>query len=712
MYQSPYSSRDSRRNPRLSRPSSARSSREEDETGLLVGLTGVATGKYGEKSSGRGKVASSATSKRLSTTQQPWRKIRTQRPPSARASRKEGSSIPLLGSSSGSSKYGGMSVTRGDDISRYKQSIPSTSSHRIGSSASSALPISSYKPGSRPPYAAAPSVGGMAPEQISQEYIYTLQQQCYFLELEGRMLREKLAEPGPRVKNKSIEANPATDPNLSSAAPLEEHIQQLRYKYVEMEDMLTKKFNQKEEELRRTQTDLTASNSRNAALTEALKHKAEEMERLKKECEEDVKKSLIEAEGAHRMVEEKDRLLSNALTDLDDSKTREKEERDNGNELQRVIASLRVDIKEARQGLLSKAAADRREKAIAEMTVTIDELREQLKEGTEHVSEVEDQLKKLSDAKWELETQVQHLLATERTQKREIDGLKSDLKQLREELVLGKRATAEALAQKDSALLKAQRLETEKSARAHDERVNAALAQRRLTEARELLAENKQTISDLKTDLDAARQEKIEAIAERESLHRLVEERVSSYAQQDDCTSKALGELRTVQQELDKQREKNETLVGSNEDLNRKIEAREARIAVLEEKLKIMGDINALKLESFETLKQTNLSLAEKIEGLSERYRQVGDLSRHRGVDEEVDVIPAHIRSQSESEAGNEASIRDSMSVHERKMDREELEEQEADEAKSKSGGDEFAELSKSESENGHIHRGEMDSEH
>lgn len=70
-----------------------------------------------------------------------------------------------------------------------------------------------------------------------QEYIHNLQQQIRYLELQGSLLREQLAAPGPALTNRGTLASPALEPRLNLAAPLDDPVNAIRERYVrEVED--------------------------------------------------------------------------------------------------------------------------------------------------------------------------------------------------------------------------------------------------------------------------------------------------------------------------------------------------------------------------------------------------------------------------------------------------------------------------------------------
>lgn len=90
-------------------------------------------------------------------------------------------------------------------------------------------------PSLRPSSRTSPSPRVASPKE--QEYIHNLQQQIRYLELQGSLLREQLAAPGPALTNRGTLASPALEPRLNLAAPLDDPVNAIRERYVrEAED--------------------------------------------------------------------------------------------------------------------------------------------------------------------------------------------------------------------------------------------------------------------------------------------------------------------------------------------------------------------------------------------------------------------------------------------------------------------------------------------
>lgn len=70
----------------------------------------------------------------------------------------------------------------------------------------------------------------LPPQALEKEFVYNLQQQVYFLELQGKLLREKMSE-SKKQKSRGVEANPAFDCQLDDSVALTELFQKLKREF-------------------------------------------------------------------------------------------------------------------------------------------------------------------------------------------------------------------------------------------------------------------------------------------------------------------------------------------------------------------------------------------------------------------------------------------------------------------------------------------------
>ncbi|CAL6092793.1 Conserved_hypothetical protein [Hexamita inflata] len=70
----------------------------------------------------------------------------------------------------------------------------------------------------------------LPPQALEKEFVYNLQQQVYFLELQGKLLREKMTET-KQQKSRGVEANPLFDCQLDESLPLTQLFDRLKMQF-------------------------------------------------------------------------------------------------------------------------------------------------------------------------------------------------------------------------------------------------------------------------------------------------------------------------------------------------------------------------------------------------------------------------------------------------------------------------------------------------
>jgi len=104
--------------------------------------------------------------------------------------------------------------------------------------ASAAPPPPQARPRSAAPAPPLPPLGGTRrrkgeeDDALQKEYIYNLQQQIHFLELESQLLREKALDPGPALKNKGTDMAAEV---LGEPTDLDDPIKTLKANYIRAE---------------------------------------------------------------------------------------------------------------------------------------------------------------------------------------------------------------------------------------------------------------------------------------------------------------------------------------------------------------------------------------------------------------------------------------------------------------------------------------------
>jgi len=466
--------------------------------------------------------------------------------------------------------------------------------------------------------------GSIPASAIEKEFIYNLQQQVYFLELQGRLLREKLSQAGPRLKSRSVEANPLFDRKLDEAAPLNEFIDGLRQKYVDLEAKYKQDIQSLEHQV---------EEERQKALTEAARAKTLEarLEDVPAQREAAKKKADAESLEFHRQLEAQQQQLSELGLDLQ-ARSEELsslkymlEERNTTiSELQAQKARLSQELKEAQANFLSPVKAQEREKVIGELSAELQERKKELRYLQDELSSVRTSEKKASDSRWKLEQdldsarqRVRELEANLKTSRDEASSCQTTATNLRKRLeeleALEKRwrTKHDDIVAESSTLLKDARVQAELYKRQVDEAVGAR--KRAEQEVQRLEKANSYLESEQKT-LQASL-----AAAQKE----LDDYKKATLASTQDATEKqAL--YKYMENKERKTLEELEELQAKNDSLTQELEKAVSETDLLRQELEAKSDMSAIRMEEFEELRRTNEELAATIGRLTARFSRLG----------------------------------------------------------------------------------------
>jgi hypothetical protein len=488
----------------------------------------------------------------------------------------------------------------------------------------STLPARSTVAGTRSQRAERPERFLPPQETLEDDYVWNLQQQVHFLEMEGSLLRQKLAQPGPRQKEKAVEANPTDDAALDAARPLDDHIRSLKLKYVEQAEAAKAEahaIKQQNDDLR---TRAAADARRIAELEQVRAQLVDASERAAGDRAEERAALFTEAEAERGVIADRDRVIAQLRRDAEDESSRFRQSQERVAALNLQVAQLRDDLAAARKGATSVSAAERREKELSELSVQISSLtdRAEAAEATAAASAAKE--KEEREARWAAEGRADESGAEVRKLTRIIETLNVEMAAVRDQLTA---ARAEA----DSAVSTADRLQTavdtlrrEKQQRGEGDRVELELARRAARDSVESEASAREQLAACRADVEALQQEVAESRSETGSVRGELSaaEGALSAAQQ------GLLALRVDLRSAAAQKEEDDSIIA---DLRGRLAAAQetnlqlaAEMDVLREKAAIKGDLDTIKLEEFEHLRQTNIELATVIQTLTQRFSNLG----------------------------------------------------------------------------------------
>eukprot|EP00792_Barthelona_sp_PAP020_P004570 TRINITY_DN2211_c0_g1_i1.p1 TRINITY_DN2211_c0_g1~~TRINITY_DN2211_c0_g1_i1.p1 ORF type:complete len:509 (+),score=72.97 TRINITY_DN2211_c0_g1_i1:1346-2872(+) len=210
---------------------------------------------------------------------------------------------------------------------------------------------------------------------VQQEYIKNLQQQVYFLELETGLLKDKINQEGPKMKNRATDTGPSLDPNMQRASVLEDHMMNLKMKYVSLEDEYIEKINNLENNVASLEEQLSVSLQKQTSLENRVDEMNENQQLLEDEWNIE-KNNLIEdklnAEKETKKIERENFELNEKIERLNSRiKALVNQHKENGD----IISQLRKDLKDS-QDMCSeqKAKIEHLELSKSECLLKIDKL--------------------------------------------------------------------------------------------------------------------------------------------------------------------------------------------------------------------------------------------------------------------------------------------------------------------------------------------------
>ncbi|KAG9395484.1 Chromosome partition protein Smc [Carpediemonas membranifera] len=464
---------------------------------------------------------------------------------------------------------------------------------------------------------------------IEKEYVYNLQQQVYFLELESKLMREKLADPGPRLKDKGCAADPLDDPELDQAKPLDDHIKSLKMKYVEQKEQ----FKRDHEEMVRVQEDLRSQvTKRNRAievLEQKLAKKDEKVRELDEQYSEHRTELLLENEGIRKEVESRDRTIKQMEMDLAHQKEMIDKMKQQNVDLQSTLGQLKDELRQATMGKASPVELDRRQEEISKLTVDVKDLRAKIEEQKMEIENAKTAERSERDARWKVEGELDEIKAAHRISERQVEQLKEQTDQMREANISVKAQLDLLTTDFANAEDRVKRLVAEKEERDTEQRIafekskqvaSAAVSERSdaeaaLKEARVEIAKTNQTLMDLEANIEKLNHD----LAHKD--------------QQVDEMANELAEQRALKREAENRRDGAEAeIVAVEEERDKaKQEAAKAKADAdfVRQKSHIREDLTKLQQQDFERMRQTNDELTATIAGLMDRLNA---LSSSRGL--------------------------------------------------------------------------------
>ena len=477
-----------------------------------------------------------------------------------------------------------------------------------------------------------PSRKNPSEDNIEKEYIYNLQQQIYFYELELQFLREKAKSRGPPLKSRGTETRDELE--LVEAAPLEDALYSLKKKYVEQEQLHKKTVEEliaraeaAEQELGNVESIAEQRRVDNQSLLERLV----DTEAIQSDCQRKYAKEIVELQ---KQVEERDERITTMQAHLDRMQAEKEEVQEARAFADEQLASLKVELAD------SNAALETTARKLGTLQLQHEKLQEQFDRVQQPKTETEESLtaevRKLQNEKRSTDIKIRQLelqleQANEAKKMAEEESMRcvEETHNLRTKLADASKELDAVRAEHQS--LRAQWEDSEESRLNHNEHVRQEEEIRRGLQAQidttnNKLVEMDRRRNDLQKKFDALEEEKLrleEALAHREDR----------YQSMDAVDQELRIENRMLSDTLaDTKQELAQVKVSLAESRNTSSELK-VRVRQLQKRIDVAHAVEMLKVEEFQNLMSSNIQVAQNIQALMSKLR--GEKDREEDEDEE-----------------------------------------------------------------------------
>ncbi|GIQ82251.1 hypothetical protein KIPB_003352 [Kipferlia bialata] len=459
---------------------------------------------------------------------------------------------------------------------------------------------------------------------VEREYVYNLQQQVYYLELQGRLLREKLAEPGPKVRSVAVEADPARDPSLDVSAPLNEHIASLKSKYVSQ----LKENERATEAAKKAQVDAEAIATElrveNETLRREMQHHPHAIEAAREAVRVELHRANLTAEGRSNEISELSRTIAANDQTIQNLQARTKAAEERANALGVRLQEAEDETRRVKGDFCSKTEADRRERELSAARVDLKDSQRRTLELEQGRTSLEDSTSAAKDALWKVEQQNEQQAMQLTMKDRQIASLREDLTRLREEATGLRQERDEAQTRAGESEVRAQSLTDEIQRRDVGERVEAEMARSKLEQAQKEYDARAQSLRASREEVEALRGQVCEYRDRIDVLETSALAKDRDYQAVDAAATEARTSMEDAQARLREEQEVVAVLTEKVSVLEAQQDRNLARMDCLEKELQASESLSGISVEEFEQLRETNMELANTIGRLTSSVSSLG----------------------------------------------------------------------------------------
>lgn len=463
-----------------------------------------------------------------------------------------------------------------------------------------------------------PIIGVNPNKDIEDEYIHNLQQQMHFMEMELKLLKEKVIED-----EKASGIGSLFNDEKSSY----QHIDLLRQKYNQMRTDYIKKIDDHEKERLRILGEQFVLDAQINIMTNVNN----KMEEIRDKDEKDRLDKIAELEKRYRELYKERKELEEQLKRL--KKDLDKQKKDN----YEYILQLK------REGADDQHSEYRHDRDVKAAEARIKAKQEELKAVDDALAAVEAQFKANPEYQATVESITKH--TTESSQMYvDLQLLKLQVKEMEEAKALYEKAKDDETARKRKLIEKNKQLKKDSDAKEQTERMRMQklMNETKDPELRELMLHNNkvsESIGELEGKLDAEGEKYDKLLSERIELDRLSElmnkdlDRNKNIITNQDAE---IARLTTVTNDLGKEVEDLTKQQVDGQVLNKEVEnkyrklaktnaALKAKLQVLLHRFDYSKNVKSLNLEDFRNLIESNTHVNESIGSFMERLAKTKD---------------------------------------------------------------------------------------
>eukprot|EP00743_Colponemidia_sp_Colp-15_P003746 GILK01004041.1.p1 GENE.GILK01004041.1~~GILK01004041.1.p1 ORF type:complete len:624 (+),score=160.16 GILK01004041.1:120-1991(+) len=466
--------------------------------------------------------------------------------------------------------------------------------------------------------------GGKQGNSIEEEYIYNLQQQIYFLELEMKFLKDKATE-GPALRNEGTNTISEADIGLSEAGTVNEHITQIKLQYVKMQRELEQQVKEYKQQVIHLEKE--------KKLNDREKEKREKENELLKKAVNELKTELIATKQlADQLSAGTDESHKKIMSDLNRYRDDYQKTRDAlmamRTDYERYKATASVDVETARK---AQAAAEKnviaRDVDIDKLKTELSQLQLKLSDNTQ-LGQAEKEVHRLEQANRKLERE----LSDAKYHSKDIEAKLVNLQKDRDELVM---KTIEMKTNMDALTSKLSRQEESMNANIHkrlkvlesehiieaDRKVRQSMDRQRFLEEDinmqisryiDLVVKFNKRETEFQELTDALKKSQIETKDSMAKLDALMKEHTT--------TEKTSKELDTKYKALSEDHEKMSKHMAELEKAN---EEMRASLEVLQSKVEISEELDALNIDELKMIYESNKQVANSFESIMDKMKKI-----------------------------------------------------------------------------------------